>query len=279
MTNMNLKCIDFFAGIGAWEIAALMVNLISPVKLETIEFIEINPQAQKVLRSHFPDIPIHDDVRSYKPKLREEVDVYFCSFPCTNTSAAGKKEGLAGSESNLWFESFRCITIGRPKFVIIEQPAGIIDRGLRAILGALRVAGYQAEIEVISASELGAPHERKRVFVIAYLHDLSLRQREEFCRWSEQIGGHVEAAKSLVPHPETQPGSLRLDDAIPRWLDGIRFDGWWLRHQPQTAGIDRTRSVSARRECINLYGRSIVPLQAAVALMRVQFLASLKVLH
>ncbi|MEG4805773.1 hypothetical protein QUB63_35005 [Microcoleus sp. ARI1-B5] len=63
-------------------------------------------------------------------------------------------------------------------------------------------------------------------------------------------------------------------DGIPSWLDGIRFDGWWLRHkQPSIAGIPKF--TANRRECVSLYGKSIVPLQATVALMRVQFLALL----
>ena len=269
---MILKCIDFFAGIGAWELASSLVNPISQIKFETIEFIEINPHAQKVLRSHFPEVPIHDDVRSYNP-TPNRADVFLVSFPCTNTSAAGKKEGLAGNESNLWFEALRCIIIGRPTFVIIENPAGIIDRGLRAILGGLRMAGYKSEIEVISASELGAPHERKRVFVIAHLHDVCGRQRQNFCCWNDNIRNHIAIAKSFVSYPETQSRTVQLSDGLPQWMAGIYVDNWWKYNQPPvSAGIEpRT---PGRRECVSLYGRSIVPQCAAIALMRVQFLAS-----
>jgi DNA (cytosine-5)-methyltransferase 1 len=77
---MQLKCIDFFAGIGEWELASNYANLTcSHAQLKTIEFIEINPQAQKVLRSHFPQIPIHSDVRSYEPTPRQ-ANVYSLSF-------------------------------------------------------------------------------------------------------------------------------------------------------------------------------------------------------
>jgi DNA (cytosine-5)-methyltransferase 1 len=268
---MQLKCIDFFAGIGAWELASKLVNQISQMKFETIEFIEINPQAQKVLRSHFPEIPIYSDVRSYEPKLGE-VDVYFCSFPCTDTSAAGKKEGLAGEESRLWFEALRCIIIGRPTFVVVENPSGLIDRGLRTVIAGLRMAGYETEVEIISASECGAPHQRQRVFIIAYADSLCLRKQEQFCCWFEQIGEHVAIAKSLIPFRKTSSSSMCVDDGIPDWLDGIRFDGWWLK-VPQKSGI--ARFTKGRRECVSLYGKSIVPLQAAIALMRVQFLASI----
>lgn len=277
---MILKCIDFFAGIGAWELASRLVNPISQIKFETIELIEINPQAQKVLQTHFPEIPIHSDIRSwrdgtlsYKP-IPQEADVYFISFPCTGTSRAGTKTGLAHFESNLWFEALRCIIIGSPTFVVVENPVGVIDRGLRAIIAGLCLAGYETEIEIISASECGAPHERQRVFVIAYKHDLCLRERQNFCCWIEQIGKHITIAKSFVSYPETQPGSVRLDDGIPSYLAGVHYDNWWKYNQPPvSAGIEpRT---PGRRECVSLYGKSIVPQCAAIALMRVQFLASL----
>ncbi len=268
-----LKCIDLFAGIGAWELAIELVNPISQIKFETIEFVEINPQAQKVLRSHFPDIPIHPDIRNYEA-IANKADVYFVSFPCTNTSAAGKKEGLTGEESSLWFEALGCIIIGEPKFVVIEQPVGIIDRGLRAILGGLSLAGYQTEVEIISASECGAPHERQRVFVIADRDNLSIRQSEQFCCWFEQVREHITIARSFVPVRETQPGIVPLDVGDRDYLAGIRFDSWWLKTvPPQSAGLPRR--TPGRREAVSLAGKSIVPLQAAIALMRVQFLASI----
>ena len=270
---MLLKCIDFFAGIGAWELAISLVNPISQVKFRTIEFIEINPHAQKVLREHFPQIPIHDDVRSYEP-IPHKADVLFCSFPCTNTSAAGKKEGLAGNESSLWFEALRCIIIGRPTFVVVEQPKGFIDRGLRTALAGLCLAGYETEVEVISASECGAPHERQRVFVIAYAEHLRIREQENFRCWTDNLRKHITIAKSFVSYPETQPESVRLLNGFPQWMDSITHDNWWKFNQPPTESGIEPRT-PGRRECVSLYGRSIVPQCAAIALMRVQFLASL----
>jgi len=269
---MELKCIDFFAGIGAWELASAIVNRVNnfPV-FRTIEFIEINPQAQKVLRSHFPHIPIHPDVRTYQP-VPKTADVNFISFPCGGTSAAGSKTGLSHQESGLWFESLRCISIGQPKFVIIENPVGLIHRGLRTVLDGLSMAKYQFEVEVISASELGAPHQRQRIFIIAYKHHLSIRERTNFTEWTKHLGEDIERARQIGAIAQTQSSRLCFFDEIPAWLDGINFDVNW-GNPPIRSGIEpRT---PGRRECVSLYGKSIVPLQAAVALMRVQFLASL----
>jgi hypothetical protein len=112
----------------------------------TYQFVEILPSAQQVLRSHYPLIPIHSDIKTYTPP--QNIDAYFISFPCTGTSQAGTKTGLNHPESNLWFEALRCICIGKPKFVVIEQPEGFIHRGLRACLGGLRMAGYSTEVEL-----------------------------------------------------------------------------------------------------------------------------------
>lgn len=269
----TLNCIDFFAGIGAWELASAIVNRISnfPV-FRTIEFIEINPQAQKVLRSHFPHIPIYPDVKTYQP-IPKAADVQFHSFPCKGTSAAGTKTGLSDQESGLWFESLRCISIGQPKFIIIENPIGLIDRGLRAILGGLRLGGYQTEVEIISASELGAPHQRQRLFIIAYANRLTLESRKGWTCWAESLGANIKRARQIRAIAQTESGSLCFFNEIPAWLDGISFDVDNWGNPPSGAGIEpRT---PGRRECVSLYGKSIVPLQAAVALMRVQFLANL----
>ncbi|MBD2499861.1 DNA cytosine methyltransferase [Anabaena azotica] len=268
-----LSCIDFFAGIGAWELASEIINQNYEIKFKTIQFIEIDINAQKVLRSHYPNIPIHPDVKTYQP-TPEKADVYFISFPCTGTSNAGKRTGLEHPESSLWYESLRCICFGRPKFVVVEQPEGFVHRGLRAAIAGLRMAGYQTEIELISAAEFGAPHQRNRVFIIAHANHLSLQQRQGWGCWNEQIREHIAIARSFTNYPQTQPLSVPMDDGIPGYLAGLSYSGWWKRNPaPVDSGV-QPRS-PGRREAINLIGRSIVPLQAAITLMRVKFLAEL----
>ncbi|MDB9513891.1 DNA cytosine methyltransferase [Kamptonema animale CS-326] len=270
----QISCIDFFAGIGAWELACELLNQQGGLKFNTQRFIEIDVNAQKSLQLNFPNIPIHSDIKTYQPTLFE-ADVYFVSFPCTGTSSAGKRTGLEHPESNLWYESLRCIIIGRPNFVLIEQPEGFIHRGLRAVLGGLRMAKYCWENpQIISAKELGAPHKRNRIFIIAHSDHLSLQQRQGWKCWSESIGADIETARQTFSYPQTQPGGVCLDDELPAWLVGIRADGWWAANSPPVnSGIEpRT---AGRRECINLYGRSIVPLQAAIALMRLKYLVEL----
>jgi len=269
---MELKCVDLFAGIGAWELASSLVNLSSQIKLETIEFVENNPYCQTVLQTHWGNIPIHSDITDYIPK--NKADVYFVSFPCTGTSRAGKKTGLMHIESSLWFEALRCIIIGRPSFVVVEQPTGIIDRGLRTIVAGLRLAGFEAEVEIVSASECGAPHERQRVFVIAYADYLQLQQRKGWTCWSAQIGKHITIARSFISYPETQSRTLPLANGIPDWVSGLHYETWWRRNPPPvTPGVKP--NTPGRVEAVSLVGKSICVPQAAIPLMRLQFLASL----
>ncbi|MEG4503842.1 DNA cytosine methyltransferase [Microcoleus sp. F6_B4] len=270
---MKLKCIDLFAGIGAWELAGSLVNSTSQVKFETIEFVENNPYSQKVLQTHFPEIPIHSDIVDYVP-IKHKADVFTISFPCTGTSRAGTKTGLAHIKSSLWFEALRCIIIGRPSFVLVEQPAGIVDRGLRTVLAGLRMAGFEAEVEIISASECGAPHERQRCFIIAHLHNLQLKQRKGWTCWSDQVGKHLAIAKSFISYPEIKPSFLSVDARNPAYLVGLHYENWW-RYNPPPANIGLPRYTPGRAEAVTLAGLSICVPQATVPLMRLQFLAHL----
>ncbi|MEG4248740.1 DNA cytosine methyltransferase [Microcoleus sp. Pol10D4] len=273
-----MQAISLFSGIGGFELAA---QLVFGDRYQTFQFVEINPYAQKVLQSHFPNIPIWSDIRTYHPPKLRQVGfptIVIGGFPCTNTSNAGKKEGLAGTESGLWWEMYRVIVEAQPDFVIIENPKGVIHRGLRTILGALRMAGFDTEVEVVSASECGAPHERQRVFVIAHTNNLSLEQRQGWEGWSKHLRNQIEIAKSFTRYPEAESRTLPLDARIPDYLAGLHYDHWWrMNPPPAEPGVERR--TSGRAEAINLAGLSICVPQATVPLMRLQFLASLLPQH
>ncbi|MEG4857116.1 DNA cytosine methyltransferase [Microcoleus sp. K1-B6] len=273
-----MQAISLFSGIGGFELAA---QLVFGERYQTFQFVEINPYAQKVLQSHFPNIPIWSDIHTYHPpKLRQLgfPTIVIGGFPCTNTSNAGKKQGLAGSESGLWWEMYRVIVEAQPDFVIIENPKGVIHRGLRTILGALRLAGFETEVEVVSASECGAPHERQRVFVIAHTNNLQLQQRQGWTCWSDNIGKQIEIARSFISYPETKPRALSVDARIPSYLAGVHYDYWWRMNPPPVSPGLKPRT-PGRREAVTLAGLSICVPQATVPLMRLQFLASLLPQH
>ncbi|TFI50810.1 DNA cytosine methyltransferase [Mastigocladus laminosus UU774] len=269
---MQLKHASFFAGIAGFELGIKAAGASDIITTEL--FIENNPDAQAVLRNRFPDIHVHSDIRDYNPKPGE-FNLYTIGFPCTGTSIAGNGTGLSHPESSLWFEALRCIADGRPSFIIIENPEGLIHKGLRAILGGLRMVGYQwDDPQLISAKEVGAPHRRNRLFVVAYTNNVSERLNGMQTSWSDQIGAEIETLHHQ--RRQVKPSNTRVDDGVPRWLGGKSIDGWWrdnINTAPVYPGV--RHHLNKRRECNDLYARSVCPLQAAIALRRVLYLNSL----
>jgi len=120
--------------------------------------------------------PIWSDVCSFDGRpWRGVVDIVSGGFPCQDISIAGKGAGLSGSRSGLWFEMARVIKEVQPRFVLIENSPMLIKRGMSVILGNLAEMGFDAEWGVISAADVGAPHLRKRIWILA-THPCSFRR-------------------------------------------------------------------------------------------------------
>ena len=269
---MQLKHASFFAGIAGFELGIEAAGAADIIKTEL--FIENNPDAQAVLSYRFPKIAIHGDIKDYYPQPGE-FNLYTIGFPCTGTSVAGNGTGLSHPESKLWFEALRCIADARPSFLVIENPEGLINRGLRAILGGLRMVGYQwDDPQLISAAEIGAPHQRNRLFIVAYANNVCERLNGMQTSWGDQIGAEIEAI--LNQRRQVKPSSAGVDDGVPSWLGGMAIDGYWrdnISAAPIYPGV--RHHLNKRRDCNDLYARSVCPLQAAVAIKRVCYLANL----
>ena len=159
-----MKILDTFAGIGGFSYAA--EKLIGG--FETTQFIEIDPFCQKVLKKHWPHVPIHDDIRTFTAKPFQ-YQVITGGFPCQDISVAGLQKGITEeTRSGLFFELMRVIRMVRPQYVVLENVAAILNRGLDIVLRELSEAGYDAEWSVIPASSVGACHQRSRWWLVAY---------------------------------------------------------------------------------------------------------------
>jgi len=162
-----ITILDTFAGIGGFSYAA--DKLVGGFK--TTQFIEINPFCQKILNKHWPNIPIHNDINTFTAGIGQ-FDCITGGFPCQDISVAGRQEGITEeSRSGLFYELMRVIRMVRPRFVVMENVAAILNNGLDIVLGELSQAGYDAEWAVISASSLGACHRRSRWWCVAYTND------------------------------------------------------------------------------------------------------------
>jgi len=165
-----VKVLDLFSGIGGFALG------LEKAGFETVAFCEMEPYCQKVLAKHWPEVPIYDDIRRVTADrlIRDGIrpDVITGGFPCQDISAAGKQAGIDGERSGLWAELARLIGEVQPRYAIMENVTNLISgdsgRWFGRVLGGLAQVGYDAEWHCIPASHIGAPHQRDRVWVIAY---------------------------------------------------------------------------------------------------------------
>ncbi|KKM69495.1 hypothetical protein LCGC14_1450280 [marine sediment metagenome] len=162
-----LNGLALFAGIGGLELGL-------SEHVRTVCYVEQDDYAAKVLQARIKDgqlddAPIWDDIRTFDGKpWRGVVDIVVGGFPCQDVSVAGRRAGIEGARSGLWAEMFRVVCEVRPQFVFVENVPGLLSRGLGRVLGDLASVGYDAEWLCLQAAEVGAPHRRERVFVLAH---------------------------------------------------------------------------------------------------------------
>ena len=254
-----MKVLDLFSGIGGFSLG------LERAGMETIAFCEIDTHCRKVLKKHWPNIPIFDDVTKLSSKdIPNKVDLICGGFPCQDISIAGQKRGLEGKRSGLWFEYRRLIDEIRPRYVIIENVANLRNIGLTRVLKDLREIGYDAEWHIISACSVGLLHQRERIWIITY--PSSKRQHECIGKgrhlqtnengkdseiYSERSKCESESrsfrpilSKRAFEHiRDTLPNTRTIVSKIHRVTDGV----------PQ--GLDERR----RKERIKQLGNAVVP--------------------
>ena len=168
-----------FAGAGGGLLAAKQLGHTIVCAVEKDEY------AREVLLRRQRDgwldkFPIWDDVTTFDGRpWRGKVDVISGGFPCQDISSAGKGAGLAGARSGLWSEMARIIGEVRPRYVIVENSPLLRTRGLWQVLKDLAKMGYDARWGVVGADDAGAPHRRKRCWIVATLGDTNSRRCEQ----------------------------------------------------------------------------------------------------
>ena len=206
---------SLFSGIGGFEFGLERTG-----GFKTVWQCEIDPFCLKVLAKHWPDVKRFTDIK--RMGVDEEiprVDVICGGFPCQDISCAGKGAGIHAERSGLWWEMHRIIRMVRPRYVLVENVAALLNRGLDEVLGSLAESGYDAEWACIPAASVGAPHFRDRIFIISY----PMRQRFE---------GNQKAAYARIPMFEksscpwsTEPPAIRVANGFPARVDRLRALG------------------------------------------------------
>jgi DNA (cytosine-5)-methyltransferase 1 len=151
---------SLFAGIGGIDLGLERTG-----HFKTHWFCERDPYCQRVLAKHWPDVPVYEDVANIGADT-PAVDVIAAGFPCQPVSLAGRRKAQ-DDDRWLWPHVERCISVLRPRGVLLENVPGLITAGFDDVLSGLAACGYDAEWDCIPAAAVGAPHLRDRVFIIA----------------------------------------------------------------------------------------------------------------
>jgi DNA (cytosine-5)-methyltransferase 1 len=231
-----VNVLDLFSGIGGFSLG------LERAGMTTVAFCEIDPFCRRVLAKHWPDVPIYEDVRTVSARrLRADgidVDVICGGFPCQDISHAGKGAGLAGERSGLWREFARIVGKVRPRYVIVENVAALLGRGMGDVLGDLAALGYDVEWHCIPAAAVGAPHRRDRVWIVA----------ADAARF--RVEGHG-ADRQQVALAPTLARLLGRDDAGDHWRE-------WTAESP-LRGVDDGVPARLDRPRLQALGNAVVP--------------------
>jgi DNA (cytosine-5)-methyltransferase 1 len=231
-----MKMLSLFSGIGGIDLAAQWAGV------EVIAFCEREPFCQKVLKKHWPDVPIFDDVKTLNKQALEEkgvdvgtIELISGGFPCQPFSIAGKRKGKK-DDRDLWPEMFRIIEEIRPTWIVGENVANFVHMELDRTLFDLESIGYKGRAFVFPSSAIGTIHKRERTFIIAhsnskhaYASKVETKHSEKDCRkeqkeW-EQFFYINHGGNEIEFRQEDQSFLCRMDDGVPQELDGCRLRG------------------------------------------------------
>lgn len=232
----KLRVLDLFSGTGSFSL-----GLERTEGFRTVAFCEVNQYRRGILRRHWPEVPIYDDIRELTgARLAADgiaADVICGGFPCQNVSQAGAvwgvNTGLAGQQSGLWREYRRLIEEVGPSFVIIENVRALLGNGLVTVLQDLGALGFDAEWHCVPASRVGAIQNRDRVWIIAYSgevreqgllagQDLGVSRQGWTCRQADLPGIYADPfGGDRWPQPIIRGG----DDRPAHWVDRIEACG------------------------------------------------------
>jgi len=272
-----LRLLDLFSGIGGFSYAAERIV----GGYQTVQFVEREGFCQQVLRKHWPDVPIHNDICTFVPELGS-ADVVCGGFPCQDISTAGKGAGIAeGTRSGLFYELMRVVRLVGPRFVVLENVSAITTNGLDTVLGELAEAGFDAEWACIKASDVGACHRRDRWWLVAYPQ--GQQRNDGQSSYSARPTGATaklrdsRSANAAYPNHEglqgRQPASVCQHPiqwtAWPGDPQSSRLNPDWRSHVSEPVLCRGDDGLSGRVDRLKALGNAVVPQVAAIPLQRV----------
>jgi DNA (cytosine-5)-methyltransferase 1 len=286
-----------FAGAGGGILGGKLLGW------RTVCAVEWEPYPASVLCARqndglLPPFPIWDDVQTFDGRpWRGIVDVVSGGFPCQDISVAGKGAGIEGERSGMWKHMARVVGEVRPRFVFVENSPMLIHRGLARVLGDLATLGYDSRWTVMGAADVGAPHQRDRLWLVGHATAPRLSQRsgialgrskknKESQRPSSQVAhSNVERRRSESQQSICSIGEKVCDESgrcgsiisntdqarlqVGDWsagssgpLSSIEQCHWW-HSEPDVGRV--VNGVAARVDRLKAIGNGQVPLCAATA--------------
>jgi DNA (cytosine-5)-methyltransferase 1 len=276
-----MNYIDLFSGVGGFALGAYWAGM----KFDNHYFSEIEPYAVALYQQRFPDaIPLGDITKHKEWQLEPGEYIITGGFPCTDISVAGKGEGIHAARSGLWFAMRDVIEQVRPRFAIMENVGALTFRGLTDVLGSLAEIGYDAEWQDIRAEDVGAPHRRERIWIIAYPSGMGQRRPQ---RTGYGIPDKIGELSEPIRRTQQQYGSGGDGESVDELADSDsqrpqEWAGQTAEDLQRTNSVDRTRApdwatepdvgrlahgVSHRVDRLRGLGNAIVP-QIAEMLFR-----------
>jgi len=164
---MTIRYLSLFSGIGGFDLG------FDRAGMECAGQVEYDAAARSVLKRHWQDVPRMNDVREVQGYEFGTVNLICGGFPCQDVSVAGRRAGLAGERSGLWFEFHRIIDAAKPRTVVIENVPGLLSsnggRDFAVILRGLVECGYGVAWRILDAQYFGVAQPRRRIFIVGSL--------------------------------------------------------------------------------------------------------------
>lgn len=166
---MNYKVSSFFSGIGGFDLG------LERCGMEVVFQSEINPFSRSILQKHWPDVALRGDINELEPVDIPESNIWCGGFPCQDLSLAnqGKRKGLKGDRSGLFYKFADLLDEKKPKWVILENVPGLLNsnqgQDFKALIQRLDECGYGVSWRVFDAKYFGTPQRRRRVFIVGSL--------------------------------------------------------------------------------------------------------------
>lgn len=204
----KLKVLDLCAGLGGFSLGLERCRVDGEQAFETVAFCEIEEFPRKVLGKHWPEVKLYGDIRDVTREQLESdgifPDVITGGIPCQPHSFSGDRKA-SEDERDLWGEYFRIVRENRPRWALLENVRGFLSsengQYFGRVLRDLASIGYDAEWHIIRASSVGAPHQRERLWILAYPN--GKRQQRQ--------GGYI---KSINPKKDAYREASGIVDAF-----------------------------------------------------------------